>query len=232
MVKSGRNQSLSFDRSTPRTTMAVTKRVRIYTEEDVADHKSANSCWITCRGKVYDVTKFVPDHPGGDDLILEHAGTDVESIMKDEGSHDHSDSAYDMLEEYVIGRLGTDSTVVRDGKHSAALYQKTHSWKVFSTDWEASDDFHPEDTNSAEDFEKTQFLDLRTPLLQQMWQANFRYGWEPLTEYVFSDCLDTANPIISNKFISHGICKSLLVFLRMTSLRCAACFLNLCSHLI
>lgn len=134
--------------------MAVTKRIRIYTEEDVADHKSAKSCWITCRGKVYDVTGFVPDHPGGDDLILEHAGTDVESIMKDEGSHDHSDSAYDMLEEYVIGRLGTESTVVRD-------------------DWEASDDFHPEDTNSAEDFEKTQFLDLRTPLLQQMWQANF-----------------------------------------------------------
>ncbi|KAG1815245.1 uncharacterized protein BJ212DRAFT_266635 [Suillus subaureus] len=134
--------------------MAITKRVCIYTEEDVANHKSAKSCWITCRGKVYDVTGFVPDHPGGDDLILAHAGTDVESIMKDGDSHDHSDSAYDMLEEYVIGRLGTEATVVRD-------------------DWEAPDDFHPEDTNSAEDFEKTQFLDLRTPLLQQMWQANF-----------------------------------------------------------
>jgi len=42
-------------------------------------------------------------------------------------------------------------------------------------DWEATDDFHPENTDSAEDFEKTQFLDLRTPLLRQMWQANFRY---------------------------------------------------------
>lgn len=101
--------------------MAVTKRVRIYTEEDVANHKSAKSCWITCRGKVYDVTGFVPDHPGGDDLILAYAGMDVENIMKDGDSHDHSDSAYDMLEEYVIGRLGTDATVVRDGTYLAAL---------------------------------------------------------------------------------------------------------------
>lgn len=106
--------------------MAVTKRIRIYTEEDVASHKSANSCWVTCHGKVYDVTAFMPDHPGGDDLILDHAGTDVGNIMKDESSHDHSDSAYEMLEEYVIGRLGTEATVVSDGVYSVLLRRKTH----------------------------------------------------------------------------------------------------------
>lgn len=106
--------------------MAVTKRIRIYTEEDVANHKSANSCWVTYRGKVYDVTAFMPDHPGGDDLIMDHAGTDVESIMKDGDSHDHSDSAYDMLEEYMIGRLGTEATVVSDGVYlSFALPENT-----------------------------------------------------------------------------------------------------------
>jgi len=106
--------------------MAVTKRVRIYTEEDVANHKSTSSCWVTHRGKVYDVTAFMPDHPGGDDLILDHAGTDVESIMKDVSSHDHSDSAYEMLEEYVIGRLGTEATVVSDGAYSLFRCRKTH----------------------------------------------------------------------------------------------------------
>ncbi|KAF9239345.1 hypothetical protein BU15DRAFT_88108 [Melanogaster broomeanus] len=134
--------------------MSVSKRVRIYTSEDVDNHKSPKSCWVTLRGKVYDVTAFVSDHPGGEEFILDNGGTDVEDIMKDKDSHDHSASAYEMLEEYMIGRLGTDTIVVSD-------------------DWEATDDFHPEDTNSAEDFEKTRFLDLQQPLLWQMWNANF-----------------------------------------------------------
>lgn len=134
--------------------MAPSKRVRILTAEDVANHKCASSCWVSFRGRVYDVAGFIPDHPGGEDLILKHAGTDVENIMKDKESHDHSDSAYNMLEEYVIGRLGNESTTVSD-------------------DWEATDEFKPEDTDSAEDFAMTQFLDLRQPLLMQVWQANF-----------------------------------------------------------
>ena len=42
------------------------------------------------------------------------------------------------------------------------------------TDWEADDDFHPDDTNLVDDFEKSEFLDLRRPLLRQVWQGNFR----------------------------------------------------------
>lgn len=105
--------------------MSIKKRVRIYTLEDLAAHKSAQSCWVTFKGKVYDVTAFVSDHPGGDDLILNNAGTDVEDIMKDKDSHDHSESAYEMLEEYVIGRLGTEATTVSDG---ASLYLLLHNF--------------------------------------------------------------------------------------------------------
>ncbi|TFK20518.1 oxidoreductase [Coprinopsis marcescibilis] len=136
----------------------MSKRIRIYAAEDVAEHASAKSCWITRAGKVFDVTKFLQDHPGGDDLILEHAGKDVEDIMKDSEEHVHSDSAYDMLDEYVIGRLGSGEAIVND-------------------DWEATDDFHPDDTDTHKDFEKNQFLDLRKPLLQQMWRANFSKGY-------------------------------------------------------
>ncbi|KAF8434523.1 hypothetical protein L210DRAFT_3763029 [Boletus edulis BED1] len=134
--------------------MSISKRVRIFALEDLDAHKSPQSCWVSFKGKVYDVSAFVSDHPGGEDLILNNAGTEVENIMKDKDSHDHSESAYEMLEEYVIGRLGTEPTTVSD-------------------DWEATDDFHPEDTDSAEDFAKTQFLNLREPLLWQMWNANF-----------------------------------------------------------
>ncbi|EFI26769.1 oxidoreductase [Coprinopsis cinerea okayama7 len=132
----------------------MSKRIKIYASEDVATHASAQSCWITRAGKVYDVTGFLQDHPGGDELILQYAGKDVDEVMKDVNEHEHSDAAYDMLEEYVIGRLGTGEATVSD-------------------DWEATDDFHPDDTDTARDFEKNQFLDLRKPLLAQMWEANF-----------------------------------------------------------
>lgn len=40
-------------------------------------------------------------------------------------------------------------------------------------DWVPEDDFNPEDTDTVADFEKNQFLDLRQPLLWQVWTANF-----------------------------------------------------------
>lgn len=92
------------------------KRVRIYTTDDVEAHNTPTSCWISRGGKVYDVTKFLQDHPGGDELVLQYAGKDVEEIMKDPNEHDHSDSAYDMLEEYAVGRLGKGEATVSEGE--------------------------------------------------------------------------------------------------------------------
>ena len=96
----------------------MSKRVRIYTEEDVVRHTTPESCWVIRGGKVYDVSTFLPDHPGGDDLILKYAGQVVDGVMKNPDEHDHSDSAYEMLEEYVVGRLGNNSSIVREGRRS------------------------------------------------------------------------------------------------------------------
>lgn len=93
----------------------MSKRSRIYTTEDVASHKDLKSCWVSRNGKVYDVTDFMPDHPGGDDLVLKYAGQDVEEVMKDAAEHEHSESAYDMLDDFFIGRLGNGETTVTDG---------------------------------------------------------------------------------------------------------------------
>lgn len=93
----------------------MSKRVRIYTTEDVASHTTSSSCWITRKGKVYDVSRFLNDHPGGDDLILKFAGQDVENAMSDKDEHDHSDSAYEMLDEYIIGRIGIGENLIDEG---------------------------------------------------------------------------------------------------------------------
>lgn len=96
--------------------MSANKRIRIYTAEDVENHRTTSSCWVTRRSKVYDVSAFLSDHPGGDDLILKYAGQDIEKFMRDPNEHDHSDSAYDMMEEYIIGRLGNEASIVDDSE--------------------------------------------------------------------------------------------------------------------
>ncbi|KAI9803546.1 MAG: hypothetical protein M1825_001889 [Sarcosagium campestre] len=44
---------------------------------EVAKHNSINSCWVILYGHVYDVTGFLPNHPGGSKAILQLAGRDA-----------------------------------------------------------------------------------------------------------------------------------------------------------
>ncbi|KAI5463071.1 FMN-dependent dehydrogenase-domain-containing protein [Mariannaea sp. PMI_226] len=44
---------------------------------EVAEHNSAQSCWVIVHGKAYDVTDFLPEHPGGQKIILKYAGKDA-----------------------------------------------------------------------------------------------------------------------------------------------------------
>ena len=47
------------------------------TGADVAEHNSKDSCWVIVHGKAYDVTEFMPEHPGGPKIILKYAGKDA-----------------------------------------------------------------------------------------------------------------------------------------------------------
>lgn len=43
----------------------------------VAKHNTAESCWVALYGDVWDVTSFLPSHPGGSKIILQLAGRDA-----------------------------------------------------------------------------------------------------------------------------------------------------------
>lgn len=44
---------------------------------EIAKHSSPKSCWVIVHGKAYDVTEFLPEHPGGPKIILKYAGKDA-----------------------------------------------------------------------------------------------------------------------------------------------------------
>ncbi|RVW88989.1 Cytochrome b5 isoform E [Vitis vinifera] len=61
-------------------------------------------------GKVYDVTPFMDDHPGGDEVLLSATGKDATNDFEDVG---HSDAARDMMEKYCIGEIDPSSVPLK-----------------------------------------------------------------------------------------------------------------------
>jgi len=79
----------------------------IFALAEVEKHTDAESCWIVIEGKVYDVTKYLDDHPGGHDVLLDASGGDSTEDFNDVG---HSKPAIKSMEKYLIGDFAGGSS--------------------------------------------------------------------------------------------------------------------------
>ena len=77
---------------------------RELSHDEVARHCTKDDCWIIIVSngiaRVYDITKFLPQHPGGPEIVLDFAGKDATEAFEDIG---HSINARALLDEYLIG---------------------------------------------------------------------------------------------------------------------------------
>ncbi|WJX80429.1 hypothetical protein P8452_63431 [Trifolium repens] len=94
---------------------------KTYTFEEIAKHNNKKDCWIIVNGKVYDVTPFLDDHPGGDESLISSTGKDATVDFEDVG---HSDSAIEMMPKYFIGHVDT-STIPTEVKHNPPPSKQT-----------------------------------------------------------------------------------------------------------
>lgn len=75
---------------------------KTFTAAEITEHNKRDNVWVVVHEKVYDVTRFLDEHPGGEEVILENAGIDATESFEDIG---HSEDARDLLKEYYIGDL-------------------------------------------------------------------------------------------------------------------------------
>ncbi|CAG8487033.1 1520_t:CDS:2 [Ambispora leptoticha] len=76
--------------------------IKQFTLAEIASHNTRKSLYVAIHGKVYDVTYFIDEHPGGDEVLFEEAGRNATESFDDVG---HSDEAHEILKRYYIGEL-------------------------------------------------------------------------------------------------------------------------------
>ncbi|KAJ4479112.1 cytochrome b5-like heme/steroid binding domain-containing protein [Lentinula aciculospora] len=79
---------------------------KVITVDELKANNSKSSIWLLIDGKVYDCTKFIDEHPGGDEVILAEAGKDATEAFEDVG---HSDEARALLPEMLLGTFDKNS---------------------------------------------------------------------------------------------------------------------------
>jgi len=70
---------------------------------------------------VYDVTKYLDDHPGGAEVMLDVAGQDADEFFEDIG---HSKEARSELLKYYIGEFKLDEAALKAMKEAAEKKKK------------------------------------------------------------------------------------------------------------
>lgn len=69
----------------------------------ISTHNSRSSCWSAINGEVYDLTSWIPNHPGGEQVILSICGRDGSNDFN--GQHGGSRKIATILAGFKIGTL-------------------------------------------------------------------------------------------------------------------------------
>ena len=73
------------------------------TYASMALHDVPEDCWMEIHGKVYDLTEYAPDHPGGPEYVTDYCGMQATRFFDME----HSKSLLSLIKHYNLGEAVT-----------------------------------------------------------------------------------------------------------------------------
>ncbi|CAH2984098.1 unnamed protein product [Chilo suppressalis] len=77
-------------------------RIRPVTPQELATHNSESDAWLAIRGRVYNITHYLPYHPGGPEELMKGAGIDATQLFDKVHPWVNFDS---LLAKCVVGPL-------------------------------------------------------------------------------------------------------------------------------
>merc|ERR1719506_2554387 len=79
---------------------------------EVQKHTTKDSCWVILHDNVYDLTAFLADHPGGDEVILKWAGKDATKFWS--AIHKKEWIVEYIKDEWCLGPVGPEPKINED----------------------------------------------------------------------------------------------------------------------
>jgi cytochrome b involved in lipid metabolism len=95
--------TIAPDASADTNTGASASGTESYTMAEVEEHGDDASCWTVIDGGVYDLTRWISQHPGGQAAIESICGIDGTAAFR--GQHDHAQEQENILATFKIGTL-------------------------------------------------------------------------------------------------------------------------------
>jgi cytochrome b involved in lipid metabolism len=76
-----------------------------FTLAEIAAHDTPDDCWIIVNNKIYNVTSYIPTHPGGSKNITDYCGKDATNAFNTKNNGiPHSPQAREMLNNLLVGQ--------------------------------------------------------------------------------------------------------------------------------
>lgn len=107
---------------------------KLYSMEDVKKNCENNQTWVVINNSIYNVTEFLNEHPGGEEVLLEQSGRNATEAFEDVG---HSTDAREMMKKYKVGELAEGDRVKTDDKKTKKDWSpessegNNSSWKAW-----------------------------------------------------------------------------------------------------
>jgi cytochrome-b5 reductase len=73
-----------------------------YTRDEVAQHSTPDDAWLVLYGVVFDITAYIPFHPGGYETLVEYLGNDATAAFREEHAWVNWER---LLDACVVGRV-------------------------------------------------------------------------------------------------------------------------------